>query len=512
MMKCIVRAIVLMVVLFLSVASVTWSGQSALPGGGNLGIRIGMGALGPTLDPHASVSTLSFTPFYAVYDTLTRIEHPNAVVRPALATQWRNIDDTTWEFTLRKGVKFQNGEEFNAKAVKFSIERVIDPKNRLMARSRIPLITRADIVDDYTVRIITSRPDPLLAARLSVIFIIPPQYFQQVGAEGFAAKGIGTGAWQVVEFVPEEKVVLKAFRDSWRGTPRASEVVLQALSDDAARVAALRAGDVDIIQNLPVDQIDVLKAAGFNIVTATLGRIHFANLASTRNTPLDDRRVRLAINYAVDKAAILRHVLKGMGEIAQGQMIGTNGVGHNPEVKAFPYDVAKARELLKEAGYPNGFRIRWDGPSGAYLQDKATQEAIVAYLEQVGIKVELSFLEQATFIDKLNKGQLAPISFLGWNYFPIMDADFTYVWFTTTVADNLYNNKEFDRLFDESRTTLDPAKRLAILKRLAVITHEDPPGLFLFHPPDIFGLGTHVTGFTPRPDTVIWLDSLAKSR
>lgn len=508
-------AITLLAALLVTACSGGQAGQDPGSGGGTSAdpskpVRIGMGALGATLDPHACLSTLCFTPFYAIYDALTAIDQ-DGNIQPSLATSWDNPTDTTWELKLREGVTFHNGEPFNAEAVKFTFDRVIDEANALPAKGRVPLLESVEVVDDMTVRFTTSSPDPLFLGRLSVVFIIPPQHFADVGAPGLATQGVGTGAWEVAEFDPEQRLVLKAAANSWRGKPAAEEIQLISLPDDGARVSALQAGDVDMIQNVPIDHIASLERAGMKIEQATLGRIHMANLSTTRNSPLDDVRVRQAINYAVDKEALLRDIMQGYGVLAQGQMVGPGAVGHNPAIEPYPYDPDKARELLAEAGYPDGFKIKWDGPSGAYLQDKPTQEFIVSQLKDVGIEVELQFMEQAAYLDGLLKGALAPISFLGWNYFPIMDADFIYVWFHSSNATNIYNNPEFDRLFDESRVTMDPVKRQEILDELAQIVHDDVPGLYLFYPPDIFALRADVSGFVPRSDTVIWLDALVRN-
>lgn len=467
-------------------------------------IRVGVGALTETLDPHACASTLCFTSFYAVYDALTRIDD-NGDAQPALASSWSIIDDVTWEFTLRPDVLFHSGDRLTAADVVATIERLIDPNTTLPAKGRIATVKSAQAVDELTVRVVTSAADPILLGRLSVIFVLRAEDI----AEGSTTSGNGTGAWKVVDFSPAESLTLAAFDDSWRGAPASSSVVITSLPENSTRVAALQAGDVDMIQNLPIEFIDLLEAQGFQVAASQLGSIQMANLSSTRGTPLDDPRVRLALNYAVDKEGLFNSILGGHGSLALGQMIGPNGVGHNAALEAYPYDPDLARRLLAEAGYPNGFNIRWDGPSGAYVQDRATQEAVVAQLRDVGVIVDLNFLEQGAFIDGLLRGTLAPISFLNWNYFPIMDADFVYTWFVSTNATNIYANPRFDELFAASRAAVDPRARAEILDELARITHEDPPGLYLYYPPDVFGLASEVVGFKGRPDAVIWLDSLA---
>lgn len=470
----------------------------------NQTIRVGVGALTDTLDPHACASTLCFTSFYAVYDALTRIDE-NGDAQPALAASWSLIDDVTWEFKLRPDVLFHSGDSLSAADVAATIERLIDPATTLPASGRIPTVESVHAVDDLTVRIVTSTADPILLGRLSVVFILRADDI----ASGSPQSANGTGAWKVSSFSPGEELSLEAYEGSWRGAPASSRVVITSLPENSTRVAALQAGDVDLIQNLPVDFIDLLEAQGFQVAAPQLGSIQMANLSSTRGTPLDDPRVRLALNYAVDKEGLFNTIMGGRGSLAHGQMIGPDGVGHNPAIEAYPYDPNLARQLLAEAGYPDGFSIRWDGPSGAYIQDRATQEAIAAQLRDVGVIVDLNFMEQGAFISGLLQGTLAPISFLNWNYFPIMDADFVYNWFVSTNGTNIYANPTFDELFAASRAAVDTQVRAELLEELARITHENPTGLYLFHPPDVFGLAPNVAGFTGRPDSVIWLDSLS---
>lgn len=469
----------------------------------NTPIRIGVGALTDTMDPHACASTLCFTSFYAVYDALTRIDE-NGNAQPALAASWSTIDDVTWEFRLRPDAKFHSGENLTSADVVATIERLIDPNKTLPASGRIATVKSAYAVDDLTVRIVTSTADPILLGRLSVVFILRASDI----AGGTTNSANGTGAWRVSSFRPGEALTLDAFDESWRGAPASPRVIITSLPEDSSRVAALQAGDVDLVQNLPIDFLGLLEAQGFQVAAPQLGSIQMVNLSSTRGAPLDDPRVRLALNYAVDREALFNSILGGRGSLADGQMIGPDGVGHNPAVSAYPYDPELARRLLAEAGYPDGFSIRWDGPSGAYIQDRATQEAIVAQLSQVGVKVDLNFMEQGAFIDGLLKGTLAPMSFLNWNYFPIMDADFVYNWFQSSNGTKIYANPQFDELFGASRRAVDATVRVDLLDQLAQITHDDPTGIYLFHPPDVFGLAAGVRGFTGRPDSVIWLDDL----
>ncbi len=468
-------------------------------------LRIGVPALETILDCHKTTSAAAMNEFYQLYDPLARITADGKTV-PGLAESWEWVDSTTLQLKLRKDVVFHNGEKFDASVVKWNIERMMDPQ--MVIRNRIPTVSGAEVIDDYTVNILNKSTSGLLVRVLAVLFMIPPKYFEDVGVDAFTAKPVGTGPFKYIEGVPADYMILARNEDYWGGPPILSRVELRAIPEVAARVAALQAGDVDIIQDVPPMDVERLVAAGFDITWDTVARTHeiMMNTQLGDPGPLLDKRVRQAFNYAVDKEAIVTNLLRGFGEVAT-QQVDPRAVGYNPDVKGYPYDPDKAKQLLAEAGYPNGITTQIDywATSGRYLIDKETAEAVEGYLRAIGVNVKIHILESSQFVDKFYAKDMTHLALQGQNYFPVLDADFIFTLLRCDVAYPWFCNREFDELYYASTTEADPGKRAELLQKAAAVLQDDPPVILLFHPPDITGMRPQVRGFQPRSDRVMSL-------
>jgi len=447
--------------------------------------------------------------YRAIFDSLTFIDEQGRL-RPALATGWKQSSETTLEVTLRSGVRFSNGEPFTAEAVKFSIERIFKPEFLSTVRGRIPFIKSVDAVSPTVVKIETTRPDVLLPRRLAAVFIVPPRYVQQVGDQGFLSAPIGTGPFRVAEFVRLDHLTLVAVDTSWRGIPKPGQVTIRSIPDPAARVAALLSGSVDVAQNLPMDTLRMLQAdRRFRAELVVQGRgYHIQFRTRGRPSVVADKRIRQAFNYAVNKETIAKQLLGGAVPVL-GQLVGPSCVGHDPSIQPYPFDPTKAKQLLQSAGY-QGQLVTLDHTVGSYTADKEIAETVASYLRSVGVNVETRAREFSVNIALTARGEAEAMIFNPFNCFPLMDGDFVLNWYASDHSTNLYGNPEFDKLLALSRTQFDPAKRLRTLYEIARITHDDPPAIFLFEEPVLFGLSRQVTGFTPRADFIIWFDTMSK--
>jgi peptide/nickel transport system substrate-binding protein len=476
-------------------------------------LKMGQATIPDTLDPHQSTNGTYMPAYYALFDTLT-LKDEKGQLKPALAESWRSVDPTTWEFKLRSGVTFQNGEPSNAEAVKFSLDRVLKPGDTKGGlASFIPLVAEIRAVDPATVQIVTKSPDPLVPTNMAIMHMIPPKYFQEVGPEQFATRPVGTGPWKLKEFAKDQRIVLEAWPQSWRGAPKLAEVRLLAMLEGSTRVAALQTGEIDVAQALPNDLVDQVKRAGADIAQNWLGRAHIVVLDMTKPGPVQNQKVRQALNYAVDKQGIVKSLLGSYARESDGQLVGQDAVGYNPALKPIPYDVNRAKQLLAEAGFPNGFEVGMGSPVGGYYQDKDTAEAITGFLEAVGVKAKLTVREYATHIKMRSEGTLEPLYFHGFNYFPQMDADRIMGWFLSAKQPGrtpTYNNPTFDDLLNKSRTELDPAKREKLLQQAAQVMYDDPAVIFLFQPPELYGVGKKVKSFVARADAIVWFDSISR--
>ncbi|MBI4278846.1 MAG: hypothetical protein HY660_10355 [Armatimonadetes bacterium] len=478
-------------------------------------LTVGMGSIAPTLDPHRLVAAPATIPYYAMFDPLVTVKVTDpTVLEPALATSWRNVNDTTWEFRLRSGVRFHNGDGFSARDVKFTIERALNPDNKLPIRTRVASVKTVETPDAMTVRIITLEPDPILPKRLSTLFIVPADYVAKAGAAGFEAKPVGTGAFQFKAFARGTAITLAAGPNSWRGAPKVAEVIIRNMPEPGVRVAALKTGEVDLIDGVPPDQAADLQRGGFAVSSAVRGAVFMYELGSILGlTPFKDKKVRQAVNYAIDKEALVKEIMRGYGRPAQGQLVGSDAFGFAPNVPAYPYDPNKARQLLAEAMYPNGFDTVISTTQGANPNDKEITEAVVGYLQRVGVRAKIEILQFAVFAQKFYDDKGGRGAMFAWApaYYQVMDADFALNWFDSSRPEKRYNNPEFDRLYRASRTEMNPQRRLQQLQQAAAVLREDPPAMFVLQPANVYAASRRVQGFTARPDVIITFDSIAKT-
>jgi len=343
-----------------------------------------------TFDPQKQFSEKNHIACQQVFDGLIRFG-PNCGFEPALAVSWERLDPLKMRFHLRKDVKFHNGEPFNADAVKFSLERYLDPKIGFPAIGFIESIDHVEIVDPYTVDIVTKYPDGLLLNRIAgFILISPPQYIKEKGDDFFAKHPIGTGAFILEKWEKDKKIVFSANPRYWmKGFPKLDGLVFVAIPPQE-RLKALFAGQVQLVTNLPGTQTravaecpttKIIKRATFKTVSA------FFNFSSG---VFQDIRVRQALNYAVNKHELIRYDIMGNG-IPITSISVRGECGYNPDLPPYEFDTKKASQLLAQAGYPNGFAIR-------VLAENATERAskiLSAQFKNIGVKTDVSLLSDA---------------------------------------------------------------------------------------------------------------------
>jgi peptide/nickel transport system substrate-binding protein len=474
---------------------------------------IGLSGIPETMDPHLLWGTTWMPPYYALYDALTVIGDNNDA-QPGLAASWKRVDPTTWEFKLRDKVKFHNGEPFTSEAVKFTLDRVIDPATKAAVKNRVPTIKAVEAMDPLTVRIVTATPDPNVPKSVSVVFILPPKYFKEKGPGGFAEAPVGTGMFRLAEFRRQSHVKLEAVDNGWRPAPKLKQVVFRHLPENATRIAALRSGDVDFINPVPPDEAAALEKDGFKMAASYTGWSYVIQIKgqTQASSPLANPLVRQALNYAVDKEALIKHVLHGYGRALDGQNVGRDGFGHNPALKAFPHDPAKARDLLKQAGHPNGFETTWFGTVGFYPNDKQLIEAIIGDLSKVGVRVKLQTVDQGSFAKHLYGGTLSDLVLLRWTYFPSLDFDFVLNLMRCQNSLKVFCDERVDRMLEESRGAPTPAARQATLRKVSEHLAEAPNAIFLFQPGNVSAMAGTVKGFRTRSEAILWLDTVEKEK
>ncbi|MGI5840281.1 MAG: ABC transporter substrate-binding protein [bacterium] len=485
----------------LLLASLTFTGcQPAGPAAKPNSVVIAQGVDATTLDPHRHNETTSANITRQIFDGLLR-RGADLRLEPELALSVEPLDTLTWEVKLRPGVTFHNGEPFDAASVKFSIERILDPATGSPQISGLSFIKHVKIIDSHTIHIITVEPYPLLRERL-ILPMVPPAYLTEHGDAYFAANPVGTGPYKFVSWTKDESVVLAANPDYWRGVPAVTQVTFRPIPENTARAAELVTGAVDLIANLPPHLAQSLANDPDVRVTATPGcRLIFIQFVTDRGGPLADPRVRQALNYAVDVQTIVDTILGGYGQPST-QPLTPQDFGYNPDLTGYPYDPAKARELLTAAGYPDGFAFPLDIPVGRYVMDKEVAAAVAGYLSAVNIQVDLNINDWGIHTQKILERKMEGGYLIGWGG-ELFDADATlYPNFRSGEPICFYRNDAVDRLLDRARATLDRPARERIYHQATALLADDAPLLLLYQQHDLYGFNPRLR-WQPRPDEVI---------
>jgi peptide/nickel transport system substrate-binding protein len=408
-----------------------------------------------------------------------------------LAEKWELLNNSTVRLTLRRNVRFHNGEELTAEAVKASLNFVLDPAVNSPARPTFEPVIGAEVVDAYTVDIKLRQPYAAYTTVLSFLWVIPPRYFRETGPDGFARKPVGTGPFKFVEWQKDVRLVVEANADYWRGRPELDRVVYRPIPEDSARIAALQTGEIDLAFAVPVDRVGEVEGGRGLRVAHRPGQMIYIGLDTLKFEPFKDRRVRQALNYAVDVDGIVKNLFGGRAIRLNGPFFPVTP-GYDPSISPYPYDPARARALLAAAGYPDGFEVRLDTPVGiqAAQRLKEVAEVVAENLKQVKISVKIQILEPAAAFDKYRAREFQMYIF-PWASSP-ESGRHLHTLFHSKTRGYYYQNPEADRLLDLYMATLDPDRRAAVGRQLLLFLREDAPWVFMYVEPDIYGLRDRV--------------------
>ncbi len=423
---------------------------------------------------------------------------------PALATKAEQVDDTTTRFTMRPGVMCHDGTPFTAEDAAFTINYILDVKNGYGLLARIAPILSATAIDAGTLEIKTKAVFPTLLKGLSFILMQPKHYLEKVGLKGVQAHPMGTGPFVFKRWSAGDRYELTANKAYWGGAPKAASLVIREIPDPGTRIASLVSGETHIIEEVPVDLIPQIENSGNARMDEIVSTAGLVLTYDTRSPPFDDPRVRLAFDYAVDKAAIQKEMLKGRGELLQGQLLTSTTFGFNPAVKARPFDPDKAKALLKEVKFDFAKPIPIMTQSGKYASDVDICNAVAGMLNNAGVNVTVDVVEGGVFLQRQTAFRSGPIHMVGW--YSLGDADFANVWYTKGGKRSVWSNEEYERLFVEGRSTNDREARLKAYDRMAEILHEENPSMFLFGLPSLYGVNKKVTGFGAASDKCLRLN------
>ena len=460
-----------------------------------------------TLDPHSQNHATTNAILMHAYEGLTRY-NDKYQVEPALATKWTYISPTQVRFELRKGVKFHDGTPFTADDVVFSFGRIRQPQGTMGIY--VTGINEIKKIDDHTVDFIMAAPNPLLLRNIIDFRIMSKSWAEKnkttntqdykAKEENFASRTVmGTGAYKITGWTPEQRITMTQNADWWdKHTGNVKEVIYTPIKSDPTRVAALLSGDVDMLTDLPTQDIARLRqdsklkvVDGPEVRTIYLApdmgspELKHSNIKG--KNPFADKRVRQALSMAIDREAIKRNIMRGLS-IPAGLMVAPGVNGHSPELDTpIKTDVEGAKKLLADAGYPNGFEVRLNCPNNRYVNDEEICQAVVAMWARVGVKATLAAENMATFIQKVQNFDTS-IYLLGWGV-ATYDAQYSLqslIRTRTTGADGNFNFSKIsdatvDRLVDAMKTETDVTKRNSMIRDALVRTKEEVLTIPLHH-------------------------------
>ncbi len=476
-------------------------------------VVIAVGSEAATLDVHNEPSTnLQYN--FQIFNSL--VERGNDLkTKPALAKAWKPINDTTWEFKLREGVTFHNGDEFTAEDVKFSLDRIMSAGATSGPRKEFAgWLKEVIVVDKYMVRLVTNYPYPLVLARLGAThWVIPKKYFQQVGKEGFAKRPIGTGPFRFVNWSINEKLELEAFDNYWAGRPEVDKLIFRVIPDKFTRIAALLTGEVDIVLDVPVERVEELRKKAGIIVKSTPSISNTYVGFNTFRKPFDNVLVRRAINHAVDVDMIIKEVLGGYAKKANC-LVNSTSFGWNPEIKRYEYDPKRAKELLAQAGFKRGFKTTVEVGPGVWPKHKEIAEAILGYLKGAGIDADLRVRDWADYFDRYRGTKLAGI-FLWGKFDTKLDCDdhlhLNFVSPGKKGRGLYWNSEETDKMIIEARSSLDPNRRKELYFKVQEIIHDQAVGAPLWEYHEVVGMRSNID-WAPRGDTHIRVFTVKRTK
>jgi peptide/nickel transport system substrate-binding protein len=453
-------------------------------------------------------STVATSVFEGLVDRNNDLE-----LNPGLAESWEYLDDTTLQFKLREGVQFHNGEPFNADAVKFTFDRLLGEEGaKGPQQSNYTSIDHVEVVDENTVNFILKSKDPVLITKLAGYgaVIIPPKYYQEKGDEYFNSHPVGTGPFEMISYEPDSKVVLEKNENYWKeGLPKLDQVTFRFIPESSTRLAELQTGAIDIMKKVEVSQVQTAQETSFlNLVdvgTPTVYSLRF----DTSKDPVDDVKVRQAINYAIDTKAIIEEILGGYGNpisTFQSEL----SFGNNPDLEPYPYDPEKAKALLAEAGVKEGTELDVYIP-GDDATFKEIVQVVAFYLEEVGLKLNINSVEGSTLISDLMPNAKAGHMYRqGWGGWTLDFDNTAYLMYHEGEFWNpTFKDEKVEELLAAERSTVDQEERKKIFMELTQRLYELAPEVNLFQSVDRWAVNERVKNFAPPHDDRIRLENVS---
>ncbi|MGY8962937.1 MAG: ABC transporter substrate-binding protein [Rhodospirillales bacterium] len=433
---------------------------------------------------------------FPVYDALTQLGTSGEVL-PNLADSYERIDDLTWRFVLRSDVTFANGEVFNAASIKGNLDYLLsDAGQTTYVSSLIATVDRVEVESEFSLLIVTKIRDAILPRRMSTVVAVPPMAWIDLGPTEFGLAPIGSGPYEITDWGDSDGVLnYEGFANSWRGPPGISRVEAIIQAEGVARTQALLSGQVHMAMNAGIDELDYLESAGFMVesaVTPVVGSLAFSN--QDPRSPFSDVRVRQAFNYAIDRDSIAKFIYAGLVE-PTGQGSTPSVYGHNPDVVPYPYDVARARRLMIEAGYGDGLQLRARVTPGppvlSILYQKVAQD-----LAAIGVKLDIQFAQGPSWVQMWFSGDWkgADLISSAWSNTTFMDVSRGLETYSCLRPNPFFCEPSLVELIELAAGEFDESIRLAMLQDLSKKMHDLAPVVYLFPTTNNLVYSSDVTG------------------
>lgn len=458
-----------------------------------------------SMDPHEDTNNPYI--FQNIFDSLVGRDQDLQII-PELAESWENIDELTWEFKLRQDVVFHDGTPMTAEDVAFTFNHILDPDVGSRSQPFIAMIDRAEVVDDYTVRLITVEPYPPLVDTTLRVFIVPAKAFQEMGAAEFAVNPVGTGEYRFVEWVRDDHALFERFEDNWRSEATIDFMRTRPIAETSTRGASVIAGEADIARRIaPSDAASFAESDGVEVREVRGLRIFFGMINTLNGGPLAEVKVRQAMNYAVDVEGIIEHILYGYG-YPVASVTGQASFGFNPNLEPYPYDPDRARELMAEAGYADGFQTTFDLPGGHLPAGEEVAQAMIGFLADIGITAELQTAPFEQYWAAWLAGEHQGLALQSWGD-QTMNADGVMGGHLDSTRRGIYyHSPRSDELTQMAMAEFDDEKREAIYQELMAYLHEQCPWIFLWDEAQLFGVNSSLQ-WEPRADETIQVHTMS---
>jgi peptide/nickel transport system substrate-binding protein len=485
---------------------------------------VGLVAEPVNLDPAQVTDLNSNRVGRRIAETLVTFPDESTQIVPGLAESWAiSKDGLRYTFKLRKGVTFHDGTPFNAEAVKFSIERQFNPDHPFNKLGKYPFanynfgnVKAVEAIDAQTVEFILKEPRASFLAVLTgaASSIVSPTAAKKHGQD-YALNPVGTGPFKFVSWERGQRVVLEKNPTYWKYPVKIDKVVYRPIVEDQARLTELLTGAVDLIVGTPPDYVTQLESNAKVTMLKQVGAHVWYLGINNQKKPFDDRRVRQALNYAVNKDAIVRDVLKGTGSLSRGPVLpGTWGADSG--LRPYPYDPERAKKLLAEAGFASGFSTSlWVPESGSGMQSPVAMSTVIqSNLKAVGVNVNLQTMEWGAYLAKLRTKEqdLFALSWMAGNedpdmvMYPLLHST---QWTPNGPNRALYKNDKFDDLLHQARLTTDQKKRAELYREAQRILVDDPPWIFIDHEIQTAAHSKRVQGFKLHPSFDLRVETIS---